>query len=79
MLKTNWKSTALLAAIAAASVKPGAAAVPTSPPFEVQVAQFLQYSLNQGYLKKVGDAYTVDLTGNGGTITINGIAWKEPS
>ncbi|OGT43939.1 MAG: hypothetical protein A3F13_00655 [Gammaproteobacteria bacterium RIFCSPHIGHO2_12_FULL_40_19] len=49
-----------------------------TPAFEVQAAQFVQYALNQGYLKKVGDAYTVDLAGKGSVLTINGIPWKMP-
>ncbi|OGT50107.1 MAG: hypothetical protein A3E82_02205 [Gammaproteobacteria bacterium RIFCSPHIGHO2_12_FULL_38_11] len=48
------------------------------PSFETQTADFLQYAILQGYLKKVGDAYTVDLTGKGDAITVNGIAWKAP-
>lgn len=47
-----------------------------TPSFEVQAAQFVQYAINQGYLKKVGDAYTVDLTGKGSVLTINGVPWK---
>ena len=45
---------------------------------ELQVGQFLQYAITQGYLKKVDDAYTVDLIGKGDVVMINGIPWKAP-
>lgn len=48
------------------------------PSFEEQTAKFLQYALSQGYLKKVGSAYVMDLTGKGDVVTINGVAWKVP-
>lgn len=47
--------------------------------FEEQVAQFVQYSIEQGYLKKVGDTYVMDLAGKGADITINGTKWKMPT
>lgn len=49
-----------------------------APSFEVQAAQFLQYAIAQGYLKKVGDAYVIDLAGKGKIVTINGVTWKMP-
>ena len=75
-----------------APAKPGVAANPTAvpatvaaapaatktPAFEVQAAQFVQYAITQGYLKKAGDAYTVDLAGKGSVLTINNIPWKMP-
>ncbi|PIZ04501.1 MAG: hypothetical protein COY58_03915 [Gammaproteobacteria bacterium CG_4_10_14_0_8_um_filter_38_16] len=51
---------------------------PQESTFEKQVAQFLQYAIDQGYLKKVSNAYLIDLVGNGNVITINGVAWKAP-
>lgn len=50
-----------------------------TPSFEIQATQFVQYAINQGYLKKVGDAYTLDLAGKGSVLTINGIPWKMPA
>lgn len=47
-----------------------------TPQLESQIALFLKYAIAQGYFKKVGKAYTVDLTGRGRAITINGIGWK---
>lgn len=46
------------------------------PSFQAQCASFLRYALAQGYLKKVGTDYVVDLTGKGSVVTINGVAWK---
>lgn len=67
------------AAPAAAPSTPDTAAVAPAvqePPMAVQLAQFFQYLISEGYLKKVGDAYTVDLAGQGATVTINGVPWK---
>jgi hypothetical protein len=63
---------------AAAPTTPAATTADKTPAFEVQAAQFVQYAINQGYLKKVGDAYTTDLAGKGSVLTINGIPWKMP-
>lgn len=52
---------------------------PVEPPFGVQVADFLKYAIQQGYLKKTGDAYQSDLSGKGTVFTINGAAWKSPA
>ena len=53
----------------------------TSPQsgFKQQAGQFVQYAITQGYLKQVGDAYTLDLVGKGNAITINGVPWKAPT
>ncbi|MCX7120852.1 MAG: DUF945 family protein [Gammaproteobacteria bacterium] len=64
---------------AALQQKPPAVTRNNEPSFEMQAVHFLQYCITQGYLKKVGDAYTVDLTGKGSVIMINGTAWKAPS
>lgn len=49
------------------------------PSFEQQAGQFVQYALTQGYLKKIGNAYALDLVGRGHEVIINGIPWKAPS
>jgi hypothetical protein len=54
-------------------------ALNSPPPFEVQAGQFVQYAITQGYLKKMGDAYVLNLVGNGSTVTINGVPWKAPT
>jgi hypothetical protein len=64
----------------AANPAPSSASVDVKvePSFEMQAAQFLQYAITQGYLKKVGDAYVLDLSGKGSVITINNVPWKAP-
>lgn len=52
---------------------------PKEPPFEMQAAEFLQYAIGQGYLKKAGSSYLMSLAGSGNAVTINGIAWKSPA
>lgn len=47
-------------------------------PFEIQVAQFLQYAISQGYLKKEGNGYLLDLAGKGNAFTVNGKVWQSP-
>lgn len=54
-------------------------AKPTDTAFDVQAAEFLQYAIKQGYLKKVGAAYQSDWSGKGSALSINGVAWKSPS
>lgn len=48
------------------------------PSFEAQVAQFLQYAIHQGYLKRDGTEYEVDLIGKGSVFTVNGKVWQMP-
>lgn len=60
------------------SAKQSASTIKTEPSFEAQTIQFLQYAIAQGYLKKVGDAYVLDLSGKGSVITINNVPWKTP-
>lgn len=48
----------------------------TAPSAEEQAKQFLQYAIAQGYLKKTGDAYTVNLSGIGSAATVNGVPFK---
>lgn len=58
---------------------PQASTVKSSEPsMEMQMADFLQYAIQQGYLKKTQDAYFADLSGKGTAFTINGVAWKAP-
>src|SRR3990167_10255880 len=52
-------------------------AKPAEPSFESQVADFLKYAIQQGYLKKIGNAYQSDLSGKGAVFTVNGVAWKS--
>ena len=48
------------------------AATPVTP--DIKIAEFLQNAIAQGYLKKTGELYTMDLIGKGHQATINGIA-----
>lgn len=64
---------------AQAAVPAAPVAKPAEPSFEAQVTDFLKYAIQQGYLKKTGDAYQSDLSGKGTVFTVNGVAWKLPT
>jgi hypothetical protein len=52
--------------------------VDAAPPIETQAIAWVRYAITQRYLKKVGDAYVLDLVGQGPNATLNGIPWKAP-
>ena len=51
-------------------------AAPQPVSFQLQAAQFLQYAINQGYLKKTGTSYVMNVVGQGDAVKINDVAWK---
>jgi len=60
---------------AATPTPTSATSVPASPDtMDFKIAEFLQQSIHQGYLKQSGDAYVMSLQGKGNQATINGVA-----
>jgi len=52
--------------------KPQIKSLSSKGSFVAQAADFVRYALSQGYLKKVDNAYVVDMSGVGHQVAING-------
>lgn len=65
------------------STMPLAISAAKTPPkeetFKNQVVEFLQYAINQGYLKKTDTSYQFDIAGVGHAMKINNAPWKMPN
>lgn len=60
-----------------AVVKPEIKSLSSGGTFVTQAADFVRYALSQGYLKKVDNAYVVDLSGVGSQTAVNGVSLNQ--